>query len=377
MRIKLKPVHDQVIVITGASSGIGLATARLAARRGARLVLAARSESDLHQLADEIARAGGQAVPVAADVGSEADIRRIANEAVRHFGGFDTWVNNAGVSIYGRAMDIDLDDMRRLFDTNVWGVIVGSRVAVEHLRQRGGALINIGSEVSDKAIPLQSVYSASKHAVKGWTDALRMELEAEGAPVAVTLIKPGPIDTPYTQHARNYMEDEPTHAPPVYTPESVAEAILHAASTPVRDLFVGGGARLVSAMDTVAPRITDKIVGRVVSGATHSGRPRTSSDALYDAGGGLQERGDYQGMVRRSLYTTAAMHPMATMATALGAGMLIAAMYSRPPRGSGRPRRYRHASTAATLPETPVPISETPVRPMDTPTMGTPDGAPF
>ena len=137
MRINLKPVHDQVIVITGASSGIGLATARLAAKRGARLVLAARSEGDLHQLADEIARAGGQAVPVAADVGSEADIRRIANEAVRHFGGFDTWVNNAGVSIYGRAMDIDLDDMRRLFDTNVWGVIVGSRVAVEHLRQRG------------------------------------------------------------------------------------------------------------------------------------------------------------------------------------------------------------------------------------------------
>ena len=115
----------------------------------------------------------------------------------------------------------------------------------------------------------------------------------------------------------------------------------------------------------------------MVAGATHSGRPRTSVDALHDAGGGLQERGDYQGMARRSLYTTAAMHPMATMATALGAGMLIAAMYSRPPGGAGRPRRYRPASTAATLPETPVPIAETPVRPMDTPTLGTPDGAPF
>ena len=377
MRIKLKPLNEQVIVITGASSGIGLATARLAARRGARLVLAARSESDLYQLTDEIARLGGRAVPVAADVGSEADVRRIANEAVRAFGGFDTWVNNAGVSIYGRAMDIDLDDMRRLFDTNVWGVVVGSRVAVEHLRNRGGALINIGSEVSDKAVPLQSVYSASKHAVKGWTDALRMELESEGAPVAVTLIKPGPIDTPYTQHARNYMEDEPTHAPPVYAPESVAEAILHAATTPVRDLFVGGGARLVSAMDKVAPRLTDKFVGRFIGEGTHSGRPRTSGDALYEAGGGLQERGDYDGMVRRSMYTKAAMHPMATMATALGAGMLIAAMYQRQPRPRLQSRRYQSTTPVPTMPEAPVPISETPVRPMDTPSLDSPDRAPF
>jgi short-subunit dehydrogenase len=327
MKVQLKPLREQVIVITGASSGIGLATARKAARKRAKLVLAARSEPDLQQLVEEIRRDGGQAVHVAADVGSEQDVRRIAETAINAFGGFDTWVNNAGVSIYGRAMDVALEDMRRLFDTNVWGVILGSRVAIAHLRGRGGALINVGSEVSDKAAPLQGIYSASKHAVKGWTDAIRMELEHEGVPISVTLIKPGPIDTPYTEHARNYLEDEPTHAPPVYTPESVAEAILHAAVTPVRDLFVGGGAKLVSTMDKVAPRLTDKFVEKTIIPGTHSGPPRTGGDALYEPGGGLRERGDYTGVARRSMYTKAAMHPVFSTALAVGAGLLVTAVW--------------------------------------------------
>ncbi len=328
MRVRLKQIEDQVMVITGASSGIGLATARMAAREGARLVLAARSEGDLAQLAQELTSQGGQAVAVGADVADEADVRRIGEVARERFGGFDTWVNNAGVSIYGKCLDVPVADMRRLFETNVWGVIHGSRVACEHLMQRGGALINVGSEVSDKAVPLQGAYSASKQAVKGWTDALRMELEQEGAPISVTLIKPGPIDTPYTRHARNYLEDEPTHAPPVYSPESVAEAILHAAQTPVRDLFVGGGARMVASMDHWAPRLTDRVVGRMVGSGTHSGRPRTSGDALYTQGGGLRERGDYDGLVRRSLYTTAATHPMTTGAVAIGATLLLGSLLS-------------------------------------------------
>src|SRR5690349_16827560 len=176
MKLQLKPLNEQVVVITGATSGIGLTTARLAARRGAKVVLAARSGSDLRQLTDEIRKAGGQATYAVADVASESEVRGIAQEAIRAFGGFDTWVNNAGVSVYGEAMDVATADMRRVFDTNVWGVINGSRAAVEHLRSRGGALVNVGSEVSDVAVPLQAIYSASKHAVKGWTDGLRMEL---------------------------------------------------------------------------------------------------------------------------------------------------------------------------------------------------------
>jgi len=327
MNVQLKKLSDQVIVITGASSGIGLATARMAARARARLVLAARNDAALAQLVEEIRQAGGQAVHVETDVGSEADVRRVADEAIRAFGGFDTWVNNAGASVYGRALEVPIDDMRRVFETNVWGVIYGSRVACEHLRQRGGALINIGSEVSDKAAPLQGIYSASKHAVKGWTDALRMELEDEGAPISVTLIKPGPIDTPYTEHAKNYLADQPKHAPPVYAPESVAEAILHAATTPVRDLFVGSGAKLVSSMSKWAPRLTDKVVGKMLISGTHSGRPRRGREALHQPGEGLRERGDYPGMVRNSLYTRATMHPAITSAAAVGLGLLVAAFW--------------------------------------------------
>src|SRR5690554_2239103 len=130
MKLRLKPVRDQVIVITGASSGIGLATARLAAARGARLVLAARSGDALQELVGEIRRNGGRAIAVECDVGREEDVQRVADAAIREFGGFDTWVNNAGASVYGPALAISTEDMRRVVDTNLFGVISGSRAAV-------------------------------------------------------------------------------------------------------------------------------------------------------------------------------------------------------------------------------------------------------
>jgi short-subunit dehydrogenase len=327
MKIQLKELSGQAMVITGASSGIGLATARMAAAKGVRLVLAARNGAALEQLAGEIREHGGQAVPVEADVGSEQDVRRIADAATGAFGGFDTWVNNAGVSVYGRALEVRVEDMKRVIDTNLWGVIYGSRIACEHLRKQGGALINVGSEVSDTSAPLQAIYSTSKHAVKGWTDALRMELEQENAPVSVTLIKPAAIDTPYPQHAKNYLSDEPKHVPPVYAPETVAEAILYAAANPVRDLFVGGGGKFVSAMGRWAPALTDALVGKTLMKGTHSGRPARLGDALHQPGEGLRERGDYPGMVREtSYYTKASMHPMLTGAALAGAGILVAAV---------------------------------------------------
>src|SRR5919112_3853197 len=275
MGVKLKKLSEQVVVITGASSGIGLVTAREAARRGAKLVLVARAEDALRQLAEEINSAGGEAMYVLADVGREEDVRRVAEQALARFGRVDTWVNNAGVSIYGRIVDTPFEDMRRLFETNFWGVVYGSRVAAEILRQRGGALINVGSVLSDRAIPVQGVYSASKHAVKGFTDALRMELEEAGAPVSVTLIKPSTIDTPYTKHAKNLMEGkEPSLPPPVYAPETVAEAILHCAETPERDVYVGGGGKALSVMEKYAPRLSDKVMETFMFDAQQQDGPR-------------------------------------------------------------------------------------------------------
>src|SRR5579871_141802 len=177
MAVSLKPLSEQVIVITGASSGIGLATALAAAEAGARVVLASRNGDALADVARRINSSGGRAVHVVADVANRADLERVAQTALSAFGRFDTWVNNAGVSIWGRLEEVHETDSRRLFDVNFWGVVHGSLVAVGYLKQRGGALVNLGSVASDSAIPIQGMYAASKHAVKGFTDALRMELE--------------------------------------------------------------------------------------------------------------------------------------------------------------------------------------------------------
>src|SRR5690606_7958820 len=259
-RLRLKPLRDQVIVITGATSGIGLSTAREAARRGARLVLVARNADALERLRKELAARGCDAIGVAGDVGREEDVKRVAERAAEHFGNFDTWVNNAGVAIYGPLTEITLEDQRRLFDTNFWGTVHGSRVAAAHLKRHGGALINMGSITSDRAIPLQGIYSASKHAVKGYTDALRMELEHEQAPVVVTLIKPASVDTPFCRHAKNYMPLQPRNPPPLYSPRVVADAILFCAENPRREVVVGGAGELASMAARAAPRTVDRLM---------------------------------------------------------------------------------------------------------------------
>ena len=133
------------------------------------------------------------------------------------------------------------------------------------------------------------MYSASKHAVKGWTDAMRMELQDEDAPISATLIKPAAIDTPYADHASNEMADHPQHVPPVYSPDAVAEAILHAATTPTRDLFVGSAGMVVSTLNKIMPGVMDSIVRRVLIPGTHSGDPKHSRDALYQPGDGGQD----------------------------------------------------------------------------------------
>ena len=329
MNIQLKKLNEQVMVITGATSGIGLVTARMAAGRGARLILAARNEEALRRLVNETAASGAQAVYVVADVGKQEDVRRIAEKAIEHFGGFDTWVNNAGVSIYGRVLDVSMEDHRQLFETNYWGLVYGSQVAAEHLRQKGGAIINIGSSLSDRAIPLQGTYCASKHAVKGYTDALRMELEEEGAPISVTLIKPSAIDTPYREHAKNYMPVEPLNPPPVYAPETVAEAILHCAEHPERDVFIGAGGKALSLGGEYAPRLTDKVMEATLFNLQKTNKPSLASrpDGLYSPLSKLEERGGYPGHVAESsLYTKASLHPLIAGALLVGAGLTLAAL---------------------------------------------------
>ena len=334
--MNLKKIADQVIVITGASSGIGLTTARMAAEQGAKLVLVARDQDALERLAEELRQQGCDALPVAADVGMQEDIQRVGERALERFGRIDTWINNAGVSIFGRLEDVPMDDSQRMFQTNFWGVVNGSLEAVRHLKERGGAIINVGSEVSDRAIPLQGMYSASKHAVKGFTDSLRMELEHDKLPISVTLIKPTAIDTMFTVHARNYMEKEPRLPPPVYAPEIVANAILYAAQHPRRDVFVGGPAKMSAMGAYYTPRLLDKVNERATYRNQQSDQYSSPSrqDALYepDTSSSLRQRdGSIEKVVESCPYTAVSMRSKPILMSALiGGGALLAAwQYSR------------------------------------------------
>ncbi|QUD87613.1 SDR family oxidoreductase [Phenylobacterium montanum] len=324
--LRLKPLAKQVIVITGATSGIGLSTARAAAARGAALVLAARNEDALKAVAEDLSSKGAEVAFVAADVGREADVRAIAAVAVSRFGGFDTWVNNAGVTIVGPAEQTSLDDQRRLFDTNYWGVVYGSLAAIDQFQNQagGGALINVGA--GDVALPLQAAFFASKHAVKGFTDALRTELMAAHAPVSVTLIKPSGADTPGKDNARNLTGAPIAHPAGIYATPLVAQAILYAAEHRTRELTVGSGGRLLALASQVAPALTDPLlaIGARLNARIAKAPDPARIDNLHHAGRDLRERSFQPGVRETSLYATAQMKPKTTLglmaAAALAAG---------------------------------------------------------
>jgi short-subunit dehydrogenase len=337
MGYKLKKLDQQVIVITGATSGIGLATARMAAEAGAKLVLAARDGDALDTLAHEMRQRGVEVATVAADVGEAGDVERIGKAAIERYGRVDTWINNAGGSVYGTNEQVALADMERVMQTNLWGCVNGSLEAVKLMKASGGgALINLGSEVSDRAIPLQGTYAASKHAIKAFTESLRMELDKENAPISVTLIKPSAIATPFAEHAKNYMDHEPALPPPNYAPELVAEAILHAAVKPERELFVGGHAKASSVLGGLMPRAMDRFMRGSMFDQQQSDKlsrnGRTDSLHAPDAAQQLRSRNRSPAKVTESSPYTAFEMQSAPVKVALFGGVLLAgwALIGRP-----------------------------------------------
>ena len=328
MKLSLKPLNQQVIVITGASSGIGLATAKAASKAGARLTLVARNEEALTEIERNL-KAGDAVMHVVADVGKREDLERVASETIKRFGGFDTWINNAGVAVWGRMDQVSDEDHARVMQTNFWGTLYGSTIATRHLRDKGGALINLGSVESAVAMPFHSSYSASKHAVKAMTDALRVELQKSGSPVSVTLVRPPAIDTLFNDHSKSYLSSAPTFPPPVYTPEVVAQSILHAAAHPQRDVYIGNS-KMFTRMAQLAPSFTDKISRNFIYDLVQSGRPDRHPDgAIHNAdvgkAGDGRVHGNYPGQVlNNSLYVKASQHPRAAALSAAGAVGAIA-----------------------------------------------------
>jgi short-subunit dehydrogenase len=333
-RPTLKPLDRQAIVITGATSGIGLATARRAARAGACVFLIARGENDLKALVEELQRDGARVAYAVADVADPDALALASEKCVRLFGGFDTWVNNAGISIFGPIRDTTLEDQHRLFETNYWGVVNGSLVAAEHLRSRadGGTIVNVGSVLGDAPMPVQGVYSASKHAVKGFTNAFRMELMREGAPVAVSLVKPAAVDSPCARHARNLTGYAAQNPQPVYATHVVADTVLWCATHPVREITVGGGGRLIASFYALLPGLAEPIFARFAPVAM---RDRGSAYQPYDDGlyesseDGLDEEVHYPMVRQFSALAEVRKHPgitagsIALVATAAIATLLL------------------------------------------------------
>lgn len=292
MPVKLKALRKQVVVLTGATSGIGLATADAASQLGAKLVLVARSAEALAKITDEINTGGGTAISVAADVSDQAQVQNIVQQTLARYGRIDTWINAAGTSIYGRLDEVSDTDSRRLFDINFWGIVNGSLAALPHLKKQGGALINVGSEASEDVLPLQGMYSATKHAVMAFTEALRVEIEEiDKAAVAITLIQPTAVNTPLPQHARNYMTKEPKLISPQIDPYRVADAILAAAIRHSGNVKVGAVAKVDTKMHALLPGLAKKVEAQQVNRQQHNELPRRPEGTLYQSGAGGQVYG--------------------------------------------------------------------------------------
>jgi short-subunit dehydrogenase len=330
MRLKLKPLHEQVIFITGGTSGIGLATLHRAVEQGAKVFFTARNEEELQRLQDEMRGKGYDTAYSVVDVAEQEQLQFAVDSCLSTFGRIDTFINNAGISIYSKVLDTSFDEARRLFDTNFWGVVNGCKVAVPAMKEKGGAIINIGSVLSNVSIPIQGLYSASKHAVKGYTDALRREVLADKFPIQVTLLMPSAIDTPYPEHARSHI-GEPMHTPPVYAADVVAKAILRCAVKPTRELGVGSGAFLFPLIDRYFPNLQDKLMSKAYMEKGQSTAHKLSEREHGDAGNLFvaptkegETKGHYPGHVMQSsLYTEVAERKGLLKAGAVVGGLAV------------------------------------------------------
>lgn len=324
--ISLKPIAQQVIAVVGASSGIGRITALEFAKRGAKLVVAARSVTGLATLIDEIAQQGGEAIAVPADVSDFEQVKAVADKTVDHYGRLDSWVHVAAVGIVAPFEQTTPEEFKRVIDVNLMGQVHGAKAALPHLRrEEGGALIHVSSVEARRSLPLQSAYSASKHALEGFLDSLRMELQHEGVPISVTHVMPSTINTPFYNKALTKIGVKPTGVPPYYQPDLVARAILHAAEHPTRDLIVGDSGRVLDLLQKLSPQLVDTLLSLIAIEGQHTKTPESEShpNNLYGTAPEFDRiYGDYGNLSIPSFLDWFDFHPAVKWGAVAGLGAL-------------------------------------------------------
>jgi NAD(P)-dependent dehydrogenase (short-subunit alcohol dehydrogenase family) len=334
IKVQLKSIEEQVVVLMGASSGIGRETALRFARKGAKVVVSARGEEGLDSLVEEIQAEGGEAISVPADTSKFEQVKAVADRAVQEYGRLDTWVHLAAVGLFATFEQTTPEEFERVIDVNLMGQVYGAMAALPHIKREGrGALIHISSVEAKRSFPFHSAYGASKHGIDGFLEALRVELKHDGWPIGVTQVMPGTINTPFFDKGRSKIGVKPVGIPPIYEPETVANIILYAAQNPARDLVSGGAALALILNQRLSPRMLDAVLAtRAGFNPQKTEEPRSEDepDNLYAPIRGHDTSKNGFRALSRSLYNWLEMHPVVRRGAAVGTALgLMAALRGR------------------------------------------------
>jgi len=263
-----------VIVVTGATAGVGRATAVAFAREGARVGLVARGGDGLEGARQEVEAAGGEALVLPADVSSAEEVETAAELAERELGPIDTWVNNAMVTVFSLFADLSPEEFRRVTEVTYLGTVHGTMAALRRMRPRDrGTIVQVGSALAYRGIPLQAAYCGAKHGVKGFTESLRTELLHEGSAVGVTMVHLPALNTPQFDRCRTHLAWQPQPVPPIYQPEVAAEAVLLAVRSRRRELYVGWPTVATVLGNKLAPGAMDRYLAATGIESQHTDEP--------------------------------------------------------------------------------------------------------
>jgi NAD(P)-dependent dehydrogenase (short-subunit alcohol dehydrogenase family) len=252
-----------VVVVTGASSGVGRAIVRMLGERRARVALIARGVAGLLGAAAEIERSGGEAMVLPLDVSDATAVAAAADEVVSRWGRIDVWINNAMVSVFSPIAEMTADEFARVMNVTYLGAVHGTCAALRHMRQRNaGTIIQIGSALAYRSIPLQSAYCAAKAALRGFTDSLRCELAHDRSAIELTMLQLPAVNTPQFDVVRNRLGKHARPVPPIYQPEVIAGAVAHAIEHPAREMWIGGSTILAILGQRMVPGMLDQYLGR-------------------------------------------------------------------------------------------------------------------